>query len=68
MDVFKIFILLTLFGASFLLIFWIFRPGSKKIYQDCSMIPFNRLLTKLPTDEKFVVEFPKKSKKHDERE
>lgn len=35
----KIAILIILYTAALLLLWWIFRPGAKKYYDSCSKIP-----------------------------
>jgi cbb3-type cytochrome oxidase subunit 3 len=39
MEYLKIMTVVTLFVASIIMLFWVFRPGSKKFYDSCSLIP-----------------------------
>lgn len=41
MNFITIVTLLILFAASIFLVFWVFRPGSKKQYDEISMIPLH---------------------------
>lgn len=36
----KIITMLAIFAGSILLVFWVFRPSSKKAYEKISKIPF----------------------------
>jgi cbb3-type cytochrome oxidase subunit 3 len=39
MEYLKIATLLALAAAALLMMYWLFRPGAKRFYNECSMIP-----------------------------